>query len=167
MSLDQYTSYDDIRAALGVSEEEIEDRTISLPLYEYNLTEELYKVHSSLSTQYLSVKGDVDPSALTEDQKRFLRAVYMFSTYAVAKHLTTSLPLFSPKDMSDGKSSFSRYAQNPYAPTIKMVAAEYDKWREAASSALAALLPSVTATSTPYSTGFAVASAASDPVTGA
>ena len=41
MALLTYTTYDDIRAALGVSSDEIEDATLSLSLYELNLTSDL------------------------------------------------------------------------------------------------------------------------------
>lgn len=166
MALADFTTYDDIRAALGVSPDEIEDSTLSLAVYEFNLKSELEDLDSSLSliSDFATV-SDLDAGARSALQDRFYRAVYLFSTYAVAKHLTSSLPLFSPKEITDGKASLVRYAQNPYEKTISDVVALYDKYRTRAIEAYAAF-QSTTATPTTRRIFLARAARGVDPVTG-
>jgi hypothetical protein len=157
-----YTTYDDIRAALGVSSDEIEDATLSLSLYELNLTAELEDVDLLLESEYATVAA---LSSRTTVQDRFLQAARLFATYAVAYQATTSLPLFSPKDISDGKATVSRYADSPYKEVNKKVEQLYGKYRAKLEAAFAASTagsaPSITAR--PY---LSVAVPDSDPVTG-
>lgn len=162
MALLTYTTYDDIRAALGVSSDEIEDATLSLALYELNLISEFEDIDLTLESTYATVSA---LSSRTEVQERFLQATRLFSTYAVAYQATTSLPLFSPKDISDGKAVVSRYADSPYKEVIKKVEQLYGKYKSRLEAALAAnnagSAPSITPR--PY---FSVAVPDSDPVTG-
>lgn len=162
MALVDFTSHDDIRAALGVSEDEIEDATISLPLYENNLAVELDEIDLDLATDHATVKALVTK---TDAQNRFLRAAQLFATYAVAKQLTASLPLFSPKEISDGKASMVRFAQNPYKDTIAEVLRQYQANRVRLEKAYADINATTAAPTTvlPYLT---VSSPDSDPVTG-
>lgn len=162
MALLTYTTYDDIRAALGVSSDEIEDATLSLSLYELNLTSEFEDIDLTLEETYATVAA---LSSRTAVQDRFLQATRLFSTYAVAYQAATSLPLFSPKDISDGKATVSRYADSPYKEVIKRLEQLYGRYKarlEAAfSDATAGDAPSIV--SRPY---FNVAVPDSDPVTG-
>jgi hypothetical protein len=164
MSLTDFTSYDDIRAALGVSAEEIEDATLSLPLYELNLVSELEEVNLDLISNYMDLQG-IDASTLTAEQQRFDRYAQLFATYAVAKNLTVSLPLFSPKEVTDGKAGFSRYSTDPYKVTIARVIAECDKFRTKLEKAYGDLT-SVATVDVPIRTFMFVASPTSDPITG-
>lgn len=160
MALVEFTSYDDIRAALGVSEDEIVDATLSLPLYEYNLTSELEEVSLTLIADFVAL-----PAIQSTTQRRFKEATVLFATYVVAKQLTTSLPLFSPKEISDGKAHTTRYAQDPYKATIASVLAQYEKGKARLATAYAAL----TAASAPTTTFRKYVSSAlssSDPVAG-
>ena len=162
MALLTYTTYDDIRAALGVSSDEIEDATLSLALYELNLISEFEDIDLTLESTYATVSA---LSSRTEVQERFLQATRLFSTYAVAYQATTSLPLFSPKDISDGKAVVSRYADSPYKEVIKKVEQLYGKYKARLEAALAAnnagSAPSIVPL--PY---FTVSVPDSDPVTG-
>ena len=162
MALLTYTTYDDIRAALGVSSDEIEDATLSLSLYELNLTSEFEDISLTLESDYATVAA---LSSRTAVQDRFLQATRLFATYAVAFQATTSLPLFSPKDISDGKATVSRYADSPYKEVIKKVEQLYGRYRTKLEAALAAnnaeSAPSIAAR-----TYMAVSIPDSDPVTG-
>jgi hypothetical protein len=157
-----YTTYDDIRAALGVSSDEIEDATLSLSLYELNLTSEFEDINLSLESDYATVAA---LSSRTAVQDRFLQATRLFATYAVAYQATTSLPLFSPKDISDGKATVSRYADSPYKEVIKKVEQLYGKYRSKLEAALAAN-NAESAPSIALRTYMAVSIPDSDPVTG-
>lgn len=161
MALTDFTSFDDIRAALGVSSEEIEDTTLSLPLYEYNLKSELEEVGITLITDFQALVGD----PLTDTEQRLRETVMVFSTYAVAVQLCTSLPLFSPKEISDGKAHITRYAQDPYKATIEAVKAAYERAKMRLVAAYAALNVT-TAPATVFRSYVTVVASSTDPVTG-
>lgn len=120
MALVDFTSYADIRAALGVVVDEIQDEVISLPIYENNLGMALDAIDLALIADHGVVKAKL-LGARTANETRFMRAMQLYTTYVVARQLTTSLPLFSPKEINDGKASLVRYAQNPFETTIKGV----------------------------------------------
>ena len=162
MALLQFTTYSDIRAALGVSAEELEDTTLSLSLYEQELAADLEGVSSTLVDDFLALPAD--PDDFSKAQKKFDDAIRLFATYSVANHLTASLPLFSPKEITDGKAGFSRYAADPYQKTITAVAAKYEQNRLRLVDAYAAL-QSTTSTPVVRRTFFSAVAAAYDPVT--
>ena len=121
MSLLNYTTYDDIRAALGVSDEELEDGVLGLQLYEDHLSFELSDVHPDLAALHTSLEST---AVLTSAQERFMAACRGFSTYAVARALTSTLPMFGPKSIEDGKARRERFA-DPYKATIEAVNKSY------------------------------------------
>lgn len=133
--LTAYTTYHDIRAALGVSEDELSDEVLSLQLYEDQLFDSLDEISLTLRDLFASISAEPTPTA---EQTRFLSYVRLFSTYSVAKVLTTSLPLFGPKSIEDGKAKLTRF-DSPYKDTVAAVAREYDKWRNRLQQAFSAL----------------------------
>lgn len=164
MSLSTFTSYAEVRASLGVSVDEISDETIALPLYEDGLLTAFDEIDEDIPEDFATVM-DIPEGTRTKPQKRFLRAVRLFSTYAVARHLTIALPLFSPKDISDGKATLSRYAASPYQSTIDGVNAAFSDHRNQLVEAIAALgsQPTVTVVRRSYMVSVGLAE---DPVTG-
>lgn len=128
MTLEDYISFDDVRAALGVSDDEIEDTTLSLDLYAFNLVAELEGISLTLPADYAAQK-ETSPSTWSDIQNRFHQSVRVFSAYAVAKQALTALPLFAPKEQTDGKAGVVRFAQNPYKDTITGVLVSYDQAR--------------------------------------
>ena len=109
----EFTSYADVRAALGVSEDDLEDGTLELDLYADMLEVEFEDVSATFLTTYAAAQATDTP---TEAQARFLKATRLFSTYAIAKHLTASLPLFAAKDVTDSKATVTRF-DSPYRDT--------------------------------------------------
>jgi hypothetical protein len=166
VALTDYTSFNDIRAALGVSSEEIEDATLSLDLYEFGLISDLDEVDQGdlIQAEFAAVKL-VEEGVRTAAQSKFFRAMTLFCTYSVARELTTSLPLFSPKEHTDGKAAFNRYADNPYKETIAAVRSGYERYKTRLIAAYAGLNPAV-ATVTSVIPLMTVSSPSSDPVTG-
>ena len=165
MPLTSYTSYDEVRAALGVTDEELEDVTLALPLYEDVLEVELEDINIGLASQFAVVVAK-DPLTLTALESKFLQSVRLFSTYAVAKHLTTSLPLFSPEEITDSKASLKRSgSETPYARVTDSVVQQYNRFRKRLAEAYGAVVSSASATYTPKRY-FAVVSPSSDPLTG-
>ena len=160
MAVLTYTTYADIRAALGVSDEDLEDSTLGLNLYANYLTQEMEDVSLTLESTFTTAAAVVTPSA---EQTRFLTATRLFATFAVAKQLTAALPLFSAKQISDGKATMQRF-DNPYRDTIKNVLEQYDRTRNRLISALSALGTSTTASVT--KSYFSVVSPDTDPIVG-
>lgn len=155
-----FTTYSEIRAALGVSDEELADATLALPIYEEHLRADLEDISLSLIDTYNAVRAEAVPSAA---QSRFLAAVHLFSTYSVAKHLTNALPLFSPRSVEDGKARMERF-NDPYKGVIEKIESEYGRWQSRLEAAFIALGQSATARTARVF--MSVAGAASNPITG-
>lgn len=155
-----YTSYDEIRAALGVSKKEIVDATLGLSIYANFLEMEFEEVDSTVPALYQATAGLPSPTAA---EVRFLSACRLFAVYSVAKHLTGSLPLFAPRQIGDGKASVQRF-DSPYKDTVAAVNQMYDKAKNRLASALGDIGTSVTS-AIPL-TFVSVVTPISDPVTG-
>lgn len=164
MPLLDYTTYDDIRAVLGVSTDELEDATLALGVYSTNLTVEFEDVDPEIVSEYGVVAAIVSPAVRTAAQTKFYESTRLFATYAVAKQLGSGLPLFSPKDITDGKASQSRFADSPYRETLKKIDAYYGKMRTRLEEAYAGL--SASTATTVVRNLFSVSRPSSDPVTG-
>ena len=106
-TLTDFASYDEIRAVLGVSDEELEDGTLALPMYLKLLQMEFGDLNADLESKYLDVKALTNPTA---KEQKLLDVVSVFSAYAIAFHLLTSMPLFAPKQITDGRASTDRIA---------------------------------------------------------
>jgi hypothetical protein len=158
------TTFADIRAVLGVSIEELSDPTLSLDVFALNLEVEMRDLGVSVVSDYLAVLAK-PALQRTEQEQWFFTTTKLFGTYAVAKHLLGSLPLFSPREITDGKAAFTRYAANPYTDTIKAVGAQYAQARSRVSDAYGVLnAQTAVVTGTPlYMAG---GPAGYDPVTG-
>lgn len=164
MDILDYTSYDEVRALLGVSSDELEDGTLALPVYATNLEAELRDIKVSLPTDYQSIHALTTRSA---EQQWFYDIARFYAAHVVARQLCTSLPLFSPREISDGKANVVRFAQNPFQTTIDRIDDQYNVARRRLESAYAALPSASTATTTARRVFFSSASGATDPVTGA
>ena len=158
--LTAYTTYHDIRAALGVSDEELDDGTLSLQLYEDHLLADLGEISFNLAGFFATVLAKPTP---TDEETRFLSYVRLFSTYSVAKTLTTTLPLFAPRSIEDGKARVQRF-DSPYKDTIAAVGREYEKWKNRLQQAFMALGEG--STTRTQRSWLSVVSPGSDPVTG-
>ena len=164
MGLIDYTSFDDVRAALGVSVDEISDATLSLDLYVFNLVSELETISLTLPADYLTQKATATP--WNPVATRFYQMTRLFSAYAVAKQACAALPMFGPKEQADGKSSMVRFAQDPYKVTIARIIEQFEAAKVRLEAAYAATLSlGAPALSTrPY---FSVVHPSYDPVLGA
>lgn len=153
-----YTTYNDIRAALGVSLDDIKDSVLSLDIYSDSLTQEFEEISLDLETTYTTKSALPTPTAA---ETRFITACNLFATYCVAKQLTAAMPLFAAKQLSDGKAQVSRF-DNPYKDVVAQVLAQYEKAR----SRLLAAFEAITTTTTVSQSKsyFAVISPSTDPV---
>lgn len=117
----KYTSFDEVRSVLGVEDDELDDSTLSLGVYYNHLLEMFEDINPTLVQLYDEVDGTPVKSPL---QERFLRLVQTFATYAVAKQLTPSLPMFAPRSIGDGKATMSRFL-DPYKDTIRGIEEQF------------------------------------------
>lgn len=131
MPILDYTTPEDIRGALGVDNEELGDETVLLQVYEDTLYSELDQISYSFHDFYMGFKA---VAVLTGAEERFMRYSRLFATYAVARALTHTLPMFGPKSIEDGKAKVERFS-DPYKKTIEAVSAEYERWRALAQEA--------------------------------
>lgn len=158
--LTDYTTYADIRAALGVSEEEIEDVTLGLALYDTLLSEDLLAVDPLLVSTFTALPS----TGRTPEQARLAALTSLYATYAVAHRLTDSVELFGFLKVADGRASTER-AKEAFDNLRTNIAAMLSRLRSTLLAALQLVVPStvVTATTTSWvsSTGIAL-----DPVTG-
>lgn len=161
--LADYTTYADIRSALGVSSDDIEDETIALETWDHHLQFELEEVNAGIPAGYAAVVA-VTAASRTAAQAKMYRATRLFSTLAVANALAASLPMFGPKDVSDGKATVSRFADSPYKATVSKVKEQYGVAKERLKGAWAELNASSSTTSARKY--LSVASPSTDPVVG-
>ena len=108
MNLDDFTSPTEVRAVLGVSDEELEDSTLELVLYWQNLQLELESVHPLLESMYTSIY-QATASTRTIAQQKLVNIVQVFSAYATSKSLLGSSTLFAPKKITDGRAAVERF----------------------------------------------------------
>lgn len=113
MALTDYTTYDEVRAVLGVAEDELENETLALPIYATVLEEDLGDLAPTLLTNYTVIKA-LDPAQISPDQARFLRLVAVWAAYDVAMQCLGSISMFAPKTIESDKDKEERI-QDPYA----------------------------------------------------
>lgn len=166
MALTQYCEFDEVRAALGVNSIELPNTVLSLPVYEIGLVRELAKISESLPAAFLSV-SDLDMESRTAAQQQLYDAAHLFSVYAAASQVGISLGALAPKDVSDGKSSMSRFSDSPYKDTLERIATMLAGAKAFLIEAFAAINPSTSqSSSTVPFTVFKASGRSYDPVTG-
>lgn len=158
-ALTDFATYDEIRAVLGVSDEELEDGTLELPLYLKLLQMEFSDVSGTLESQYQNIKANTTPTAA---EQKLLDVVSVFSAYAISKHLLTSMPLFAPKRITDGRADMDRFT-DPFEGVRAGVNSTYQMLKTRISAALAEV--GTTTQAVTARTYFAATGLAINPVT--
>ena len=159
MALTDFTTYDKVRAALGVSEEEIPDSVLALDSYEDDFLLQAYAIDFTLIDTYNTLKVLVSP---TFAQQNFLICFRLFATYTVAFNLCPALPSFSPRLLSDGEASYSRHDQS-YKDIEIGVGKLWNQYKSALIEANGAI--TTPAAETPFSP-LVISAPSYDPVTG-
>ena len=161
MALTAYTTYNTVRAVVGLSPKELSDDTLALPLYEQLLKEDLDGVASSLNATFVALPG----SGLSAYQQKLKDQVEVFAAYSVAEKLLSPAGIFCPQVMKDGRASRDAGA-DPYAnlrvDVPKMLAVLRTRITVTLNLLAVSSTPVVRTYSLTGSTGLAV-----DPVTGA
>lgn len=133
-----YTTYADVRAVIGVSEDEVEDATLALSLYDDKLALEMLEISPNLPALYTLTSAIAEGSRTTA-QKKLMLLTRLFATYQVARHLGIGLPMAGPKSISDGKASMSRFAGEPYKQTLAALEENFQRAKQQLSETLADL----------------------------
>ncbi len=152
-----YASFDSVRAALGVAIKELPDAVLSTDIFSYFVQDELDGIAESLRPDFEAIT----PPGSSAEEVALYDAVRVFSAYAVAYRATDSLPLFSPKTITEGKASLSRHADSPYKQVVIEVRKAYIYYKKL----LEELVDDVVITSVP-ATLMSTSSPDYDPVTG-
>lgn len=163
--LTDYTTFDEIRAILSVTDEELEDAHLALPLFELEFSEKVLELSPDILPLYRTYH-DAGNATLTEQQLRFYNLLRMFAAYSVAVHLLDSYDLLAVQTVKDARAEFSRF-EKPFERVGGAVRATWAKARERllASYNVVAATPIATNTGGRNFTGSA--GIASDPVTNA
>lgn len=160
MALTAFTTYDDVRAALGVTTKDLPDGTLGLAYYEDSLIEGLDDVHTSL-VQAFEEANSAEPQ--TQAQARLARSTRLYATLVVAKAALPALRMAAPQQVTDGKAAMSRF-NDPLIELERRIDDNCAKARNKVDAALQLVLTS--ATTTVSRVWFSVVSPAEDPVTG-
>lgn len=120
MAFIAYTSANDIRAVLGVDDDELTDATISAQSYDDKVTLSLARAYpdSDPEATYATCSSASSP---TRDQKLYCSAFRQFVLMSFAEAFIPSLPLMAPKSVGDNKVSVERFAGNPFESTIRSI----------------------------------------------
>lgn len=163
MDITDYTTYEDVRATLGVNDMELEDNTLALEVYSLGLQENLNEISPDLESTYRDIKTS-DEENRSPEETRVYRLTRLYATLSVARLLSPALPMFSPKSLSDGKATMSRFSGEPYEKVLKRIAEQHDLYRGRLEAALEDLTSSIT--SPIEFTALRTVGIAYDPVTG-
>lgn len=165
--LTEYTSYDEIRAALGVAPEEITDDVLALPNYESILLFDLADLgaFTPAVVDYYSGLVAQLPTSLSVDEARFVSILNVYAPYVIARHLTISIDMFAPKIITDSKTTMTRI-QDPYKDTKAGIQSFYELMRARLIAAYTVLFPLATPPTKTLLISLLAIGLATDPVTG-
>jgi hypothetical protein len=108
MTILDYTSYDQVRAVLGVSSDEVTDTELALPVWEMTLNEKFSDISSLIATNYSTIAA-LSSGSRTPVQVKFFETVKLYATYLIAQDLLVALPMFGFQSITDGKASQQRF----------------------------------------------------------
>ena len=108
MTITDYTTYAEIRALLGVSDEEISDVELALPVWSLLLNEKLSDISEAVDTNRTTV-STIPVASRTPEQAKFYNVSSLYAAYAVSQELLTALPMFAFSQLTDGKAEIHRF----------------------------------------------------------
>ena len=158
-----YLDYQEVRAVLGLTTTELPDSVLTLPMYETLLALQLESIGTSLPTSYLEILA-LPSESRSATQARFFDLTRLFSAYATAKELLTSLPMLGVQKLTDGRAEFTRQSEQ-WESIVDGVDSAYSTLRERLGLAYKVLVPEA---SIPTAITSVMTSAVgmTDPVTG-
>lgn len=160
MTLTAFTSYDNVRAALGVTTKDLPDGTLGLSYYEDSLAEGLDDVHTSLVNAFEEA-ASADPQS--DAQSRLVRSARLYATIVVAKAALPALRLAAPQQVTDGKAGMTRF-NDPFIELERRIDDNCSRAKTKLDAALQEVLKA--GSSRAARVWFSVINPDSDPVTG-
>lgn len=161
LSLSDFFTPDEVRAALGVSNLELEDATLDLDMYPRHLEIELLQYGQNIISDFHTAGSLPAPTAADQ---LFTSLVKQFSLYSVAVLVAESSPNFSPRNITDGKGGFIRHSDS-YKEVLARVTARMQQAGDRLATAYKTYLGSTKTVVVP--TLFEAVTPSFDPVTGA
>ena len=159
--LTDYTTYESVRAVLGLNSRELPDALLAAEIYGLALDEDHAQISADLVADYAVAVLLTTPAA-----KNFVRTLRIFSTHSVAFKCVDTLPLLSSKAITDGKAGVYRDGNSPYKETMAKLEAAYSRAKRSLQEAYAIYKGTTLAEATPVNL-VGVSVLAVDPVTGA
>lgn len=126
MPLTDYTTYEAVRTVSGLSSVELSDAQLAQDIFLTMLQADLGAISVQLDPLYLSLLG---PDPLTPEESHFVKAVKVFSPYAVARSAMSSSGMSGLKKIEDGKARAERFS-DALSQGQNGVQAQYAKWRQ-------------------------------------
>lgn len=169
MALTDYTTYDTVRAVLGVSPKELKDETLALDLWEQQFLLEMSDVDGgggAAATLYAAIKL-IDEGSRSAQQTQFFNVYNMLAGYSVARQLLSPQVMFSPIRITDGRAEIERFKDSNFDRVREGVQSTYSSLLKRLTTLLVAMVPGATV---PVPTTRRVISSVglgTDPVTGA
>ena len=157
-----YTSFEDVRAALGVSEEEIADGTLELESFATLLDEDLREINAGLPAIFLSLAAD--EANWTANQRRLVGLIKLYATYAIAFRLLDSSELFGFLRVADGRASTER-VPDAYRNLRANITAMLGRIKAKLIAALLLVYPGLSVPTLAAVSYFSAVGIATDPVT--
>lgn len=108
MNLTHYTTNEEVRAVIGVSEEEITDSDLALSIWSTVLEMKLNETSELVISTYDSI-ASMQVADRSSNQQKFYLLTRMYSAYAVGEELLATQPMFSFKRITDGKAEAERF----------------------------------------------------------
>jgi hypothetical protein len=117
MDITYFTTAGEVRTTVGLSTEELPDTTLESEIYANVLQLALRGVSlpttapgtGTLEARFLLI-ADKDETSRTDTEQELYNLTRIFSTYAVALEVVTSLSTRTPKLESDGKRTITRFS---------------------------------------------------------
>ena len=136
--LTNYTSYDEIRAALGVDSDELTDETLGLNMYNSGLDLELASVTltsavggSGTVAERFAIIELIDLATRTSEENAFFQIVGLWATNFVASQASSGLSMRASKSMSDGEAVATRFSSEAtFRDVIAKIDSEVARYRD-------------------------------------
>lgn len=168
MALTTYTTYDTVRALLGVSPKELEDATLALAVWEQQFLLEMLDVdggQGNVKAQYAIIAA-LAANARSTDQQQLFDLVNMIAGYSVAKQILTGAPLAFVQQLTDGRAAFHRFEGASFDKVREGVVATLTQLLRRLRAVLTKLVPTATVTAVPQRTYITSTGLGVDPITG-
>jgi len=114
-----YTTYESIRAVLGIVAKELPDTVLSTNFYLFKLEALLIGLDSDLLDQFVTASGESTPEAI-----KFISSVQLYSACTVAQTCAGVLANIAPKSLTDGKGAFGRHSDKAYLDMVTRIGGE-------------------------------------------